>query len=152
MQRKVEVQDLAMPDLGTLPRTPDGGYRPDAVAEAFAAFAKATADMSAELRVARAAARRAWTQPPEPDRNAIAAGVTGERIVRAAAAFADELERNARVNADATVAAAREEAGRIISRAHDVTRELLRAASLGDAHLEQMTQALVRAAAAASRE
>jgi hypothetical protein len=141
-----------MPELGTLPRTPDGGYRPDAVAEVFAAFAKATAEMSAELKVARAAARRAWTQPPEPDRSPIAAGVTAERIVRAGAEFADELERNARVNAEATIATAREEAGRIISRARDVTRELLRAASLGEAHLEQMTQALVRAATARPRE
>jgi cell division septum initiation protein DivIVA len=139
-------------ELGTLPRTPDGGYRPDAVAEAFAAFAKATAEMTAELKVARAAARRAWTQPADPDRSVIAAGVTAERIVRAGAEFADELERNARANADVTIAAARGEAQRIIERARDVTRELLRAASLGDAHLEQMTLALVRAAAAAPRE
>jgi cell division septum initiation protein DivIVA len=141
-----------MPELATLPRTPDGGYLPDAVAEAFAEFARVTAAMSAELKVVRAAAQRARTEQHEPDRSAIAAGVTAERIVRAGATFADELEGNARANAEATVAAAREEARRIISRAHDVTRELLRAASFGDAHLEQMTQALVRAASAASRE
>ena len=141
-----------MSELRTLPRTPDGGFRPDAVSEAFAAFAEATAAMTAELKVARAAARRAWTrtQTAEPDRSAIAAGVAAERIVRAGAEFADELERNARVNAEATIAVAREEAQRIIERARDVTRELLRAASLGDAHLEQMTEALVRAAAAAA--
>jgi cell division septum initiation protein DivIVA len=131
--------------LNRLPRTPDGGYRADGVEAAYAEFARAAAEMSAELKVARAAARRAWAQP-SPNRSQIEAGITAERIVRAATEFADELQRDAERHGAQTIAAARAQARVIIERARDVTRELLRAASLGDTYLDEMTAALLQAA------
>ncbi|HEX5448779.1 MAG TPA: hypothetical protein VFW85_01830 [Gaiellaceae bacterium] len=137
---------MHLPRLEDLPKTADGGYEPTSVVEAFEVFARFAASTRAELRVSRAAASR---QPSTaPSRETIAAGVAAERIVRAAADYADQLELASRAEADEIVREAREQGRAIVERAHEVTRELLRAASFGEAHLEELVRALVRAASA----
>lgn len=135
---------MQLPRLEDLPTTPDGGYDASSVAEAFEAFARYAANVRAELRVAQAAAGK---QPSDAtSRETIEAGVAAERIVRAAADYADRIESDSRAEAEAIVVEARDQARAIVERAHDVTRELLRAASFGEAHLEELVRALVRAA------
>lgn len=137
---------MHLPRLEDLPKTPDGGYEPSSVAEAFDAFGRFAASARAELRVSRAAA----TRQPSAARETIEAGVAAERIVRAAADYADRIESASRAEAEMIVREAREQAQAIVSRAHDVTRELLRAASFGEAHLEELVRALVNAARGSS--
>jgi hypothetical protein len=141
---------MHLPRLQDLPKTADGGYEPTSVSEAFGAFARFAASTRAELRVSRAAA--ALPQCTTTSRETIEAGVAAERIVRAAADYADRLESASRTEAGAIVLEAREQAQAIVERAHDVTRELLRAASFGEAHLEELVRALVNAARGSSGE
>lgn len=85
-------------------------------------------------------------------RESIEAGVAAERIVRAAADYADRVEAESRRQADAIISDARDQARAIVDRAHHVTRELLRAASFGEQHLEELVDALMKAARSSSQE
>lgn len=141
---------MHLPRLDDLPKTADGGYEPSSVAEAFDAFARLAASTRAELRVSRAAAGR--PQGAVTSRETIEAGVAAERIVRAAAEYADRLESASRSEAEVILLEAREQGRAIVERAHHVTRELLRAASFGEAHLEELVRALVKAARGSSAD
>jgi hypothetical protein len=87
--------------LTSLPRIEDvpfsdHGYDPDRVREAFDAFRRHTAQLQAQLRVMQAAGRSATLEP-----SGHAVRMDALHLIRAAAEFADALERDAQ-NASAS--------------------------------------------------
>jgi hypothetical protein len=198
----------SLPQIEELPRTPEGGFDPQSVAEAFDAFRRNAMQMSAELRVVRAASGRApvpvapqaAAQPPV----GYEARMSAMRIIRAAAEFADAIEREAQRTAaahlsrvedrdsltreaqaqaaqivaaakreadevlarsrrdadglsenmqkdvDETLNWARAQAASILARVQEVARELLSAASDGPSRVDEVTDAIVRAAQAST--
>jgi vacuolar-type H+-ATPase subunit H len=114
----------AVPRIEEFPRTADGGLVPDAVAETLEGLRRLNASLSAELKVARAAAQRPRTAPTAQNRETVEAGVNGGRIVRAAADFADELGRNAEQTARRCIDEAREQARHIVEVAERRANEL----------------------------
>jgi cell division septum initiation protein DivIVA len=208
------------PRLEELRRSADGGYDAQSVAAAFDTFRRNLMQLSAELRVLKAAAAaRPHATVPEPDATTREARMSAMRIVRAAAEFADAIEReaqeaatarlgridsdlerrqrnvvederrvlvlkedlernrdryiseaeaeavkivaaaqrqadnlsaNVQAEVDETLSWARAHAASILSRVHEVTRQLLQAAALGPAHLDDVTDAIVGAARAAT--
>ena len=87
--------------LTSLPRIEDvpfadNGYDPDRVREAFDAFRRHTAQLQAQLRVMQAAGRSATLEP-----SGHAVRMDALHLIRAAAEFADALERDAQ-NASAS--------------------------------------------------
>src|SRR5437764_15253339 len=81
--------------LTSLPRIEDvpfadNGYDPDRVREAFDAFRRHTAQLQAQLRVMQAAGRSATLEP-----SGHAVRMDALHLIRAAAEFADALERDA---------------------------------------------------------
>ena len=93
----------SLPRIEDVPKTADDGYDPDAVREAFDAFRRHTAQLQAQLRVMQAAGRSAKVEP-----TGHAVRMDALHLIRAAAEFADELERDAQ-NASAAQLAATEE-------------------------------------------
>jgi F0F1-type ATP synthase membrane subunit b/b' len=79
-----------LPNLEDLPQTPDGGYRPDAVRDSFDAFRRHALQLQAQLRVLQAAGKSAT-----PDAVGHAVRMDALHLIRAAAEFADTLERDA---------------------------------------------------------
>lgn len=80
----------ALPRLEELPQTADGAYEPDAVREAFDAFRRHALQLQAQLRVLQAAGRTASVDP-----TGHAVRMDALHLIRAAAEFADALERDA---------------------------------------------------------
>src|SRR3954470_9874818 len=80
----------ALPTLEGLPQAPGGGYDPDKVREAFEAFRRHTAQLQAQLRVLQAAGRTASVEP-----TGHAVRMDALHLIRAAAEFADTIERDA---------------------------------------------------------
>ncbi|HEX5448778.1 MAG TPA: hypothetical protein VFW85_01825 [Gaiellaceae bacterium] len=80
----------SLPQLEDLPRTAAGGYDARSVAEAFAAFRRSTLQMHAELRVLKAAVK-----PSPLPADSHQGRMSAMRIIRAAAEFADAIEREA---------------------------------------------------------
>ncbi|HEY3961357.1 MAG TPA: hypothetical protein VGL84_02435 [Gaiellaceae bacterium] len=210
----------SVPKIEELRRSEDGGYDAQSVAAAFEAFRRSMLQMSAEVRVLKAAAAaRPQATVPIPDATTREARMSAMRIVRAAAEFADAIEREAqeaamarlgridsdlerrqsnvvdderRVSAlkeelernrdryikeaedeaqkivaaaqrqadnlsanvqaevDETLSWARAHASSILTRVQEVTRQLLRAAALGPAHVDDVTDAIVGAARAST--
>ena len=184
----------SLPQVDELPRTPQGGYDPQSVAEAFDAFRRNAMQLSAELRVVRAAASRAPV-PAAPAQPPVGheARMSAMRIIRAAAEFADAIEREAQRSAaahlsriddraeivaaakreaeeiitnarrdadklsedlqkevDETLAWARSQASVVLSRVQEVAHELLSAAAIAPARVDEVTDAIVRAAQAST--
>src|SRR5512133_952629 len=94
----------ALPRLEDIPRVGEG-LDPERVRESFEAFRRHTAQMQAQLRVLQAASQRAGAQV-EPTGHAVR--MDALHLIRAAAEFADTIERDAQ-NASAAQLAKTEE-------------------------------------------
>src|ERR687884_538094 len=92
-----------LPRLEDLPRTRDGAYEAEPVRDAFDAFRRHTLQLQAQLRVLQAAGRTAHVDP-----TGHAVRMDALHLIRAAAEFADTLERDAQ-NASAVQLAKTEE-------------------------------------------
>src|ERR687884_1577685 len=79
-----------VPRLEDLPHAPGGGYDEQAVRDAFDTFRRSMLQLHAQLRVLQAAGR---SGAPEPVGHAVR--MDALRLIRAAAEFADVLERDA---------------------------------------------------------
>jgi F0F1-type ATP synthase membrane subunit b/b' len=100
------------PSLTPLPRVEDlpiegGGYDRQSVQEAFDAFRRHTAQLQAQLRVLQAAGRTAQVEP-----TGHAVRMDALHLIRAAAEFADTLERDAQSASAAQIAKTEEEVRR----------------------------------------
>jgi hypothetical protein len=80
----------ALPRLEDLPQAPGGGYDADRVRDAFDAFRRHTTQLQAQLRVLQAAGRTASVEP-----TGHAVRMDALHLIRAAAEFADTIERDA---------------------------------------------------------
>ena len=80
----------ALPKLEDLPQTPGGGYDADKVREAFDAFRRHSSQLQAQLRVLQAAGTTASVEP-----TGHAVRMDSLHMIRAAAEFADTIERDA---------------------------------------------------------
>src|SRR5262245_35946022 len=80
----------SVPRVEDLPRAPGGGYDEDAVRSAFDSFRRHTLQLQAQLRVLQAAGGAARVEP-----TAHAVRMDALHLIRAAAEFADALERDA---------------------------------------------------------
>src|SRR6202795_2200037 len=79
-----------LPRLEDLPQSRSGGYETDAVRDAFDAFRRHTLQLQAQLRVLQAAGK---TGNVDPTGHAVR--MDALHLIRAAAEFADALERDA---------------------------------------------------------
>ena len=93
----------SLPQVDDLPRARDG-YDPDRVQEAFDAFRRHAAQLQAQLRVLQAAGRTAQVDP-----TGHAVRMDALHLIRAAAEFADTLERDAQTASAAQLARTEEE-------------------------------------------
>jgi F0F1-type ATP synthase membrane subunit b/b' len=80
----------SLPRLEDLPQTGDGAYEPEAVREAFEGFRRHALQLQAQLRVVQAAGKTASVDP-----TGHAVRMDALHLIRAAAEFADALERDA---------------------------------------------------------
>jgi F0F1-type ATP synthase membrane subunit b/b' len=80
----------SLPRLEDLPQTNDGTFEPDGVREAFDAFRRHALQLQAQLRVMQAAGK---TTNVDPTGHAVR--MDALHLIRAAAEFADTLERDA---------------------------------------------------------
>src|SRR4051794_38374642 len=80
----------SLPRLEDIPQTEGGGYDPEGVREAFDAFRRHALQLQAQLRVLHAAGRTANVDP-----TGHAVRMDALHLIRAAAEFADALERDA---------------------------------------------------------
>jgi F0F1-type ATP synthase membrane subunit b/b' len=99
-------QPAALTSLPRIEDVPfaDNGYDPDRVREAFDAFRRHTAQLQAQLRVMQAAGRSATLEP-----SGHAVRMDALHLIRAAAEFADALERDAQNASSATLTRIEEE-------------------------------------------
>src|SRR5215216_6658669 len=80
----------SLPRLEDLRVTPDGTYEPDEVRDAFDSFRRHALQLQAQLRVLQAAGKSADVDP-----TGHAVRMDALHLIRAAAEFADALERDA---------------------------------------------------------
>lgn len=80
----------ALPKVEDIPTRPDGGFDPDRVRDAFDAYRRHVAQLQAQLRVLQAAGRTARVEP-----SGHAVRMDALHLIRAAAEFADTIERDA---------------------------------------------------------
>src|SRR3954462_10008399 len=80
----------SLPRLEDLPQTGDGAYEPEGVREAFEGFRRHALQLQAQLRVLQAAGKTASVDP-----TGHAVRMDALHLIRAAAEFADALERDA---------------------------------------------------------
>ena len=92
-----------LPRIEDLPRRGDG-LDPDAVQEAFEAYRRHAAQLQAQLRVLQAAGRSAQVEP-----TGHAVRMDALHLIRAAAEFADTVERDAQTASAAQLARTEEE-------------------------------------------
>jgi hypothetical protein len=100
------AQPAALTSLPRIEDVPfaDNGYDPDRVREAFDAFRRHTAQLQAQLRVMQAAGRSATLEP-----SGHAVRMDALHLIRAAAEFADALERDAQNASSSTLTRIEEE-------------------------------------------
>jgi vacuolar-type H+-ATPase subunit H len=84
------------------------------------------------------------------DRYIKEAEVEAQQIVAAARRTADNLSADLQSEVDETLSWARSQAASILSRVQEVARQLLKAAALGQARVDEVTDAIVQAAQAAT--
>src|SRR5881227_4411472 len=94
----------SLPRLEDLPQTADGAYEPDGVREAFEGFRRHALQLQAQLRVLQAAGR---TSSVDPTGHAVR--MDALHLIRAAAEFADTLERDAQTASAAQLGKTEEE-------------------------------------------
>src|SRR5665213_3355372 len=80
----------SLPRLEDIPQAAGGGYEPDRVREAFEAFRRHTLQLQAQLRVLQAVGSTANVEP-----SGHAVRMDALHLIRAAAEFADAVERDA---------------------------------------------------------
>ncbi|HEX4680222.1 MAG TPA: hypothetical protein VH210_13575, partial [Gaiellaceae bacterium] len=80
----------SLPRLEDLPQTTEGTYEPEGVREAFEGFRRHALQLQAQLRVLQAAGKTASVEP-----TGHAVRMDALHLIRAAAEFADALERDA---------------------------------------------------------
>ena len=80
----------ALPRIEELPTVEGGGYDAERVRQAFDAFRRHTTQLQAQLRVLQAAGRSAYVEP-----TGHSVRMDALHLIRAAAEFADTLERDA---------------------------------------------------------
>ena len=112
--RASAAQLTAVPTIEDIPRKGDG-LDPDAVREAFDAFRRHVAQLQAQLRVLQAAARSGSGEP-----SGHAVRMDALHLIRAAAEFADTIERDAQAAASGQLARVEQE----ITRRHSHVNEL----------------------------
>src|SRR3954471_17646183 len=92
-QEPAQVQPptlTSLPRVEDLPKTADGGFSETGVREAFEAFRRHALQLQAQLRVLQAAA---GTSKVEPTAHAVL--MDALHLIRAAAEFADQIQRDA---------------------------------------------------------
>src|SRR5207302_231730 len=94
----------SLPRLEDIPQLEGGGLDPDGVREAFDSFRRHALQLQAQLRVLQAAGRTANVDP-----TGHAVRMDALHLIRAAAEFADVLERDAQAASAAQIARAEEE-------------------------------------------
>src|SRR4051794_10583451 len=94
----------ALPRVEDMPRAESGGYTEEGVREAFEAFRRHALQLQAQLRVLQAAA---GTSKVEPTAHAVR--MDALHLIRAAAEFADQIERDAQNASAAQLSKAEEE-------------------------------------------
>ena len=97
-----------LPRVEDIPQAPGGGYDPDRVREAFDAFRRHATQLQAQLRVLQAASRSGT--PIEPTGHAVR--MDALHLIRAAAEFADTVERDAQTASANQLARTEEEVRR----------------------------------------
>src|SRR4051812_32734945 len=111
----------ALPRLEDIPTLPDGGLDPERVGEAFDSFRRHALQLQAQLRVLQAAGTTANVEP-----TGHAVRMDALHLIRAAAEFADALERDAQSASAAQIGRAEEEIRRgnveLIGRHNEVER------------------------------
>ncbi len=80
----------SLPRVEDLAKTPDGGFAEESVREAFEAFRRHALQLQAQLRVLQAASGSSRVEP-----TAHAVRMDALHLIRAAAEFADQIERDA---------------------------------------------------------
>src|SRR3989442_4197415 len=98
----------SLPNFEDIPRSGDG-LDPERVREAFDAFRRHAAQMQAQLRVLQAAGQRSG---PQVDPTGHAVRMDALHLIRAAAEFADTLERDAQTASAAQLGKTEEEVRR----------------------------------------
>src|SRR6266550_577391 len=96
----------SLPQVEDLPRA-DDGYDREKVQEAFDAFRRHTAQLQAQLRVLQAAGRSAAVEP-----TGHAVRMDALHLIRAAAEFADTIERDAQTASATQLSRTEEEVSR----------------------------------------
>src|ERR671937_3056912 len=99
----------SLPRLEDIPQTAGGGYDADRVRDAFDAFRRHAAQLQAQLRVLQAAGR-GGAPAVEPTGHAVR--MDALHLIRAAAEFADTVERDAQTAAAEQLARTEEEVSR----------------------------------------
>jgi hypothetical protein len=94
----------SLPRVEDLPQAPGGGYDAERVREAFEAYRRHTTQLQAQLRVLQAAGRSASVEP-----TGHAVRMDALHLIRAAAEFADTIERDAQQASANQVARTEEE-------------------------------------------
>jgi hypothetical protein len=97
----------SLPRVEDIPQTQGGGYDADRVREAFEAFRRHAAQLQAQLRVLQAAGRTASVEP-----TGHAVRMDALHLIRAAAEFADTVERDAQTASATQLARTEEEVRR----------------------------------------
>src|SRR4051812_20344320 len=94
----------SLPRLEDIPQLPGGGLDPERVKDAFDSFRRHALQLQAQLRVLQAAGRTANVEP-----TGHAVRMDALHLIRAAAEFADALERDAQSASAAQMGRAEEE-------------------------------------------
>src|SRR3979490_2428456 len=94
----------SLPRLEDLPQTDEGTYEPEGVREAFDNFRRHALQLQAQLRVLQAAGKTANVDP-----TGHAVRMDALHLTRAAAEFADALERDAQTASASQMGRAEEE-------------------------------------------
>ena len=103
--RQAPVATLtSLPRIEDLPEVVEGGYEQQSVREAFEAFRRHALQLQAQLRVLQAAGGAARVEP-----TAHAVRMDALHLIRAAAEFADQVERDAQNAAAVQLSRAEEE-------------------------------------------
>ena len=133
----------SLPRLEDLNVTPDGTYEPDAVREAFDAFRRHALQLQAQLRVLQAAGKTADVEP-----TGHAVRMDALHLIRAAAEFADALERDAQ---NASAAQIQRTEIEVTRRQHDLQEREREVQRFRD-ESERQRNEIVNAAKAEARE
>jgi hypothetical protein len=121
IERAHPVPLTSLPRLEDIPQVESGGYEADAVRSAFEAYRRHALQLQAQLRVLQAAGRVANVEP-----TGHAVRMDALHLIRAAAEFADALERDAQTASAAQLGRTEAEVTRRRRELEELERELER--------------------------